>query len=87
MTTTLMRALAAAALVVATTLAPAWSAFPAPDDAAGGSASATEPEAAAPLPGEKQVSCGLYMSGAWTFALNANTNVANVTLAAINNDT
>ncbi len=61
MATPLMRALASAALVVATTLTPAWSAIPAPDDAAGATVSGAGPEAAAPLPGEKQVACGLYM--------------------------
>jgi hypothetical protein len=82
----LRRLLCTASLLLAAALAPARAAPPAPVEMTGGSASATEPEAAAPLPGEKQVACGLYMSGAWTFTLNANTNVANVTLAAINND-
>jgi len=64
--------------------APAWSTAPAEAEVI----SRDEPAATAPATAneEKQVSCGLYMSGNWSFSLNPNTNVATVALAAINND-
>jgi Domain of unknown function (DUF4214)/Divergent InlB B-repeat domain len=82
-----MRALLRNLFVLAAfaSLAPAaWALSPAIEEAATGSVPSEEAATNAPHP--KQLNCGLYMSGNWTFTIDPNTGTAFVTLAAINND-